>query len=162
MPVNRKGRPSYFKRTEEYLREYKYMETDIRNLQAELDTLKEDLIPNTSSDHIKVSSFPAKTPFDTSKTERIGIMLAEDKAVKGLEGLIHSRKRIYDNIREARRSLEKDELQYIWLRYDKEKSHTEAWMALSELGVCMSESTYFRFRQKVINKIARYIGLCGY
>lgn len=144
------------------MREYKYMETDIRNLEAELEQLKDDLIPNMSADHVVAGNFPAKSPFDTSKTERVGIALCEDRGITGLEGLIKDRKRIYFSLRDARYCLEKDEMQFIWLRYDKEKSHTETWMALSEMGACMSESTYFRFRQKVINKIARYIGLHGY
>lgn len=144
------------------MREYKYMESDIKNLKAELDILREDLIPNMSSDHVVAGNFPAKTPFDTSKTERYGIAIAEHKGIEGMKGIIRDRERIYSNLKDARRCLEKDELQFIWLRYDKEKSHTETWMALSEMGACMSESTYFRFRQKVINKIARYIGLHGY
>ena len=137
------------------------METDIRNLEAEMEILRDDLIPNMSADHVVAGNFPAKTPFDTSKTERVGIRLAEDKGINGLKGLIRDRKRIYENMKQARRELEKDELQFIWLRYDKEKSHTETWMALSEVGACMSERNYFRFRQKVINKIARYMGLHG-
>ena len=138
------------------------MESDIKNLEVELKQLKEDLIPSMSADHVVAGNFPAKSPFDTSKTERVGIALCEDKGIRGIEGLLRDRKRIYLSLREARYCLEKDEVQFIWLRYDKEKSHTETWMSLSEMGACMSERSYFYFRQKVINKIARYIGLHGY
>jgi hypothetical protein len=155
----KRGRPSYFQRTEELLREYKFMENDIKNLEAELEKAREDLIPNTSTDHIKVGQGSTKTPFDTSQTERIGIMLAENKEISGLEGLLRDTKRRYNSLREIRAMLEKDELQFIWLRYDKNKSHTQTMMALSEIGACMSRATYFRFRQVVINKIARYMGL---
>jgi len=156
--TGKKGRPSYFRRTEELLREYKYMETDIKNLQAELDRAKEDLLPNYSTDHVKVGAGNAKTPFDTSSTERYGIRLAENREVKGLEGLLKDTITRYNTLREIRSILDKDELHFVWLRYDKEKSHTQTMMALSEIGACMSRATYFRFRQMVINKIARYLG----
>ncbi len=159
MTSKKKGRPSYFERAEEYLREYKYMASDIKNLQAELDALKEDLMPKVSTDCVRMGQFTSKTPFDTSQTERTAIKLVEDKGIKGLEGLLRDRKRIYGNMRDARHSLEKDELQFIWLRYDKEKSHTQTMMALGEIGACMSRATYFRFRQIVVNKIARYMGI---
>ncbi len=157
----KRGRPSYFQKTEELLREYKYMETDIRNLQSELDTLKDDLIPNYSSDHVKTGKREGKAPQDTSTTERHGIMLAEHKGVKGLESLIRDIKRRHEALREVRALLEEDEMQFVWLRYDKEKSHTQTQIALAEMGACMSERSYFYFRQKVINKIARYMGVTG-
>jgi hypothetical protein len=135
------------------------MENDIKELEAELEKAREDLIPNTSTDHIKLGQGSTKTPFDTSQTERIGIKLAENKAIRGLEGLLRDTKRRYNALREVRTMLEKDELQFIWLRYDKNKSHTQTMMALSDIGACMSRATYFRFRQVVINKIARYMGL---
>lgn len=155
----KRGRPSYFQRTEELLRGYRFMENDIKELEAELEKAREDLIPNTSTDHIKLGQGSTKTPFDTSQTERIGIKLAENKAIRGLEGLLRDTKRRYNALREVRTMLEKDELQFIWLRYDKNKSHTQTMMALSDIGACMSRATYFRFRQVVINKIARYMGL---
>jgi hypothetical protein len=155
------GRPSYFQKTEELLREYKYMETDIKNLQVEIERLKEDLIPNFSSDVIKMGKRDAQTPLDTSATERHGIMLAEHKGLKGLEWLLKDVRRQYESLREVRAILEKDELQFVWLRYDKEKSHTQTQMALAEMGACMSERSYFYFRQKVVNKIARYMGITG-
>lgn len=157
----KKGRPSYLKRTEEMLREYKYMEHDIKNLQNELDRAKEDLIPNCSTDVVKIGQGSTKTPFDTSMTERYGIMLAENKQVRGIEGLLRDTKRRYNSLREIRAMLEKDEMQFIWLRYDKEKSHDQTMMALDEIGACMSRRSYFRFRQQVINKIARYMGIAG-
>jgi len=137
------------------------MEQDIKNLQHELDRAKEDLIPNCSSDHVIAGNFPAKTPFDTSKTERIGINLAENKEIRGLEGVLRDTRRRYESLREIRAMLEKDEMQFVWLRYDKEKSHDQVIVALEEIGACMSRATYFRFRQQVINKIARYIGVLG-
>ncbi len=157
----KRGRPSYFQRTEELLREYKFMETDIKNLEAELEKAREDLIPNTSTDCVKIGQGSTKTPFDTSQTERIGIKLAENKEIRGFEGLLRDTKRRYNALREVRAMLEKDELQFIWLRYDKNKSHTQTMMALSDIGACMSERSYFRFRQTVINKIARYMGIIG-
>ena len=159
MAHSKRGRPSYFKRTEEYLREYKYMESDIKNLQAEIDKAKEDLLPNFSTDVVKIGQGSTKTPFDTSQTERYGIMLAENKQVKGLEGLLRDTKRRYNGLREIRTMLDKDEMQFVWLRYDKEKSHDQTMMALSNIGACMSRRSYFRFRDDVINKIARYMGL---
>ncbi len=155
----KRGRPSYFQKTEELLREYKFMETDIKNLQTELDTMRDDLIPNHSSDVVKMGKRQAKAPGDTSATERHGIMLAEHRGVKGLEGLLRDIKRQHEALREIRARLEEDEMQFVWLRYDKEKSHTQTQMALTEMGACMSESTYYRFRQTVINKIARYMGI---
>jgi len=155
----KQGRPSYFQKTEELLREYKYMKTDIKNLQVELDRLREDLIPNYSSDVVVMGNKQAQAPGDTSSTERHGIMLAEHKGVKGLEGLLRDVSRRHEALREVRAVLEPEELQFVWLRYDKEKSHTQTQMALDEMGACMSRATYFRFRQLVINKIARYMGI---
>jgi len=39
----------------------------------------------------------------------------------------------------------------VWMRYDLEKLHQEIWEALH-----MSRANYFRFKDEVIGKIARY------
>lgn len=108
MPGKR-GRPSYFKRTEELLREYKYMAQDIKNLERELEDAKEDLMPKVSTDLIKVGQGSTKTPFDTSQTERYGIRIAENKRVGGLEGLLRDTRRKFIALREIRAMLDKGE-----------------------------------------------------
>jgi len=136
------------------------MEQDIKNLQLRLDQQVEALLPKTSTSCVKIGQGSTRT-VHVSHTERSGIAIAEDPQVQYLKNQINDLIVMYENIKDVRNMLDEDELQYVILRYDKEKSHNETQAALQIDGICMSERNYYRFRQNVIYKIARYLGYCG-
>ena len=136
----------YFRQVEKLLYDYKYLDQAIANLTAEL----EAIMPQTSTSVVKLGQGSAKTPFDTSQTERWGIKRAESR----LRIKLQEKRRHKKAIKGAREQLTDDENMFVWLRYDKEKPHEEIWEAMH-----MSRAQYFRFRKDVIGKIARYMGL---
>jgi len=137
---------NYFRQVEKLLYDYKYLDQAIANLTAEL----EAIMPQTSTSVVKLGQGSAKTPFDTSQTERWGIKRAESR----LRIKLQEKRRHKKAIKGAREQLTDDENMFVWLRYDKEKPHEEIWEAMH-----MSRAQYFRFRKDVIGKIARYMGL---
>ena len=137
---------NYFRQVEKLLYDYKYLDQAIANLTAEL----EAIMPQTSTSVVKLGQGSAKTPFDTSQTERWGIKRAESR----LREKLLEKRRHKKAIKGAREQLTDEENTFVWLRYDKEKPHEEIWEAMH-----MSRAQYFRFRKDVIGKIARYVGL---
>lgn len=140
-----KRQQKYFRQVEVMLYDYKYLDQAIATLEAEL----EAIMPQTSTSLVKVGQGSSKTPFDTSSTEQWGIKRAESQLrVKLLEKRRHKAA-----IKGAREQLTDEENTFVWLRYDHEKQHREIWEALH-----MEERSYFRFRRKVIKKIAKGLG----
>ena len=136
----------YFRQVERLLYDYKYLDQAIANLEAEL----EAIMPQTSTSVVKLGQGSTKTPFDTSQTERWGIKRAESK----LRARLLEKKRHKKAIKAAREQLSDEENTFVWLRYDHEKQHKEIWETLH-----MEERSYFRFRRKVIKKMAKALGL---
>ncbi len=136
----------YFQTVEAMLYDYKYLDQAIANLEAEL----EAILPQTSTSVIKVGQGSTKTPFDTSQTERWGIKRAESR----LRARLLEKKRHRAAIKAAREQLTDEENTFVWLRYDKEKQHKEIWEAMH-----MEGRSYYRFRRRVIEKVAKCIGL---
>lgn len=136
----------YFQIVEAMLYDYKYLDQAIANLEAEL----ESIMPQTSTSVVRLGQGSTKTPFDTSQTERWGIKRAESK----LRARLLEKRRHKKAIKAAREQLTDEENTFIWLRYDHEKQHKEIWETLH-----MEERNYFRFRRRVINKIAKILGL---
>ena len=62
-----------------------------------------------------------------------------------------------NGIRAARQTLTEDAQQFVWLKYDLEKSHNETRDALRQKMVNLSESTYYRFRKQVIEDIQNFM-----
>lgn len=141
----------YFRQVEAMLYDYKYLDQAIATLTAEL----EAIMPQTSTSVVRLGQGSTKTPFDTSQTERYGIRRAESRLrVKLLEKRRHKAA-----IKGAREQLTDEENTFVWLRYDKEKTHDEIMQAFEDQGKPCSRAQYFRFRKDVIVKVARYMGL---
>jgi len=141
----------YFQIVEAMLYDYKYLDQAIANLEAEL----EAIMPQTSTSLIKVGQGSTKTPFDTSQTERWGIKRAESR----LRARLLEKKRHRAAIKAAREQLTDEENTFVRLRYDLEKTHDEVMEALESRGHPCSRRQYFYMRKRIINKIARYLGL---
>lgn len=136
----------YFRQVEAMLYDYKYLDQAIATLAAEMDAI----MPQTSTSVVRLGQGSTKTPFDTSQTERYGIRRAESK----LREKLLEKHRHKAAIKGAREQLTDEENTFIWMRYDHEKPHQEIWEALH-----MEERSYFRFRRKVIKKMAKALGL---
>ena len=153
----------WFQKTEKILYEYKTFDAAIRVLEAErtrlLGPLSEDIMPPLGTSVVKLGQGSTKTPFNTSQTERYGIKRAEisTRGLGRVESKLLKLKRQRDSIREARQTLPEIEQQFVWLKYDLEKTHRETRNALKQITVSMSESTYFRLRQKTLKKIAKFM-----
>ena len=146
-----KGKQKYFRQVEKLLYDYKYLDQVIANLEAEL----EAILPQTSTSLIKVGQGSTRTLFDTSQTERWGIKRAESR----LREKLLEKRRHKKAIKEIREQLTDEENTFIWLRYDLEKTHDEVMEALESRGQPCSRRQYFYMRKRIINKIARYLGL---
>ena len=146
-----KGKQKYFRQVEKLLYDYKYLDQAIANLEAEL----EAIMPQTSTSVVKLGQGSTKTPFDTSQTERWGIKRAESR----LRARLLEKKRHRAAIKAAREQLTDEENTFVWLRYELEKTHDEVMEALESRGQPYSRRQYFYMRKRIINKIARYLGL---
>ena len=143
--MTKRQRQRYYRQVENLLYDYKYLDQAIATLEAEL----EAIMPQTSTSLVKLGQGSTKTPFDTSPTERYGIRRAESR----LRVRLMEKRRHKQAIKGAREQLTDEENTFVWLRYDHEKQHQEIWEALH-----MEERSYFRFRRKVIKKIAKGLG----
>ena len=141
----------YFQQVERLLYDYKYLDQAIANLEAEL----EAIMPQASTSVVRLGQGSTKTPFDTSQTERWGIKRADSR----LRARLLEKKRHKKAIKAAREQLTDEENTFVWLRYDKEKTHDEVMEALEKKGHPYSRRSYFRMRRDVINEIARYMGI---
>ncbi len=142
-------KPSYYRKTERLLYDYKTYGSAIRNLEAEL----EEILPKVSTSVVKLGEGTAASPF-RSQTEDWAIKRIESPRAKRILRLLAEKKRWRQGIKEVRQQLTDEENTLVWMRYDLEKPHQEIWEALH-----MSRSTYFEFKNKLIKKIARYLGL---
>jgi len=147
--VTRKPKQNYYKQIERLLYDYKTYDTAIRNLEAEL----EEILPKVSTSVVKLGEGSAVSPFH-SQTEDWAIKRIESPRAKRILKLLAEKKRLQKGIREVREQLTDEENILVWMRYDLEKQHQEIWEAMH-----MGRSTYFEFKNKLIAKIARYLGL---
>jgi len=118
-------------------------------LEAEL----ESIMPQVSTSVVKLGEGSTASPF-RSQTEDWAIKRIESPRAKRILKLLTEKKRWRQGIKEVRQQLTDEENTLVWMRYDLEKLHQEIWEALH-----MSRSNYFRFKDEVIGKIARYLGL---
>lgn len=147
--MTRKPKPSYYKHTERLLYDYKTYDSAICNLEAEL----EEILPNVSTSVVKLGEGSTASPF-YSQTEDWAVKRLEGPRAKRIRRLLSEKKRLRKAIKEARQQLTDEENTLVWMRYDLEKPHQEIWEAMH-----MSRANYFRFKDEVIGKIARYLGL---
>ena len=147
MVVRRKQ--NYYKQTERLLYDYKTYDSAIRNLEAEL----ENIMPQISTSLLKLGEGSTATPF-CSQTEDWAIKRVESPRARRTLKMLAEKKRFRKAIKETRGQLTDEENTFVWMRYDLEKPHQEIWEALH-----MGRSAYFEFKNKVIEKIARYLGL---
>lgn len=141
------AKQKYFRHVEKLLYDYKYLDQAIANLEAEL----EAIMPQTTASVVKIgAACAAKSPLDSSQTERWGIKRAESR----LREKLLEKRRHKKAIKAVREQLTDEENTFIWLRYDHEKAHEEIWEALH-----MSRAQYFRFRKDTIDKIAKHLGI---
>ncbi len=75
------------------------------------------------------------------------------------QAVLHRFTRHRAAIKGAREQLSDEENTFVWLRYDKEKTHDEIMQAFEDQGQPCSRAQYFRFRKDIIGKVARYVGL---
>jgi hypothetical protein len=142
-------KPKYYRKTERLLYDYKTLDLAIRMLEAEL----ESIMPQTSTSIVKLGEGSAVAPFE-SQTEEWAIKRIESPRAKRILKLLAEKKRWHQAIKEIRQQLTDEENTLVWMRYDLEKPHQEIWEAMH-----MSRANYFRFKDEVIGKIARYLGL---
>ena len=140
----------HFRKVEKLLYDYKYLNQAIANLEAELETI----MPQATSSVVRLGRGGTKTSSDTSQTERWGIKRAESPRAVRLQSLLQEKRRQKAAIKGAREQLTDEENTFVWLRYDKEKQHKEIWEAMH-----MEGRSYYRFRRRVIEKVAKCIGL---
>ena len=142
-------KPSYYRKTERLLYDYKTLDLAIRMLEAEL----ESIMPQVSTSVVKLGEGSTASPF-RSQTEDWAIKRIESPRAKRILKLLAEKKRWCQGIKEVREQLTDEENTLVWMRYDLEKPHQEIWEAMH-----MSRSTYFEFKNKLIKKISRYLGL---
>ena len=147
--MTRKPKPSYYRQAERMLYDYKTLDIAIRMLEAEM----ESIMPQTSTSVVKLGEGSTATPFH-SQVEDWAIKRVESPRAKRIIKLLTEKKRWRQGIKETREQLTDEENTFVWMRYDLEKAHQEIWEAMH-----MSKSTYFEFKNKVVEKISRYLGL---
>jgi len=139
-----------FRFTEKLLYEYKTHNSAIAELEAELRELDE--IPNYSRSIVKFSHNESQK--EDSQPEEYVIKKNESIRADYLHNRLQERERHQKAIQEARESLPDEENQFIWLFYDLEKSIRECRQIMH-----FEKSKLYDMRQKVVYKVARYIGL---
>ena len=144
-----KRKPSYYRQAERLLYDYKTYDLAIKNLEAEL----ESILPPVSTSLLKLGEGSSDAPF-RSLTEEWAIKRVESPRAKRILKLLTEKKRWRQGIKEVRQQLTDEENTLVWMRYDLEKLHQEIWEAMH-----ISRANYFRFKDEVIGKIARYLGL---
>jgi hypothetical protein len=152
-----------FRAIEGLLYKYKTFGAAIRALEAEKKSLagpySDNCMPQATSSVVRLGRGGTKTPSDTSQTERWGIRRAEEaqKRIARIDQKLLELRRWRNGIRAARQTLTEDAQQFVWLKYDLEKSHNETRDALRQKMVNLSESTYYRFRKQVIEDIQNFM-----
>ena len=126
---------------EECLYTAKYLPKRIGDLQAYM----RSVVPPSPGSVLKMVGRPvAKTPFDTSITERWAIRRACcDEAME-----LEAKMCLWYRLREFKAGLEGKEKEFVLLKYEKEKP---VWSIVKEMGI--SERKYYRIRQDVVKQL---------
>ena len=147
-----------FRFCERLLYQQKTHETAIRELEAELSELLEDLLPSSTASFVDMSESKGEM---ISQPERWTIKRDENLRVKDLRYEIAKRKRHRAAISEAMRYFDETESQLVFLRYNEEKPHNYCAMKLNlwDRKEHVPLSTYWRTRKRVLEKVAKILGL---
>lgn len=147
-----------FRFCERLLYQQKTHETAIRELEAELSELLEDLLPSSTASFVDMSESKGEM---ISQPERWTIKRDENLRVKDLRYEIQKRKRHKAAISEAMRYLDETESQFVFLRYNEEKPHNYCAMKLNlwDRKEHVPLRTYWRLRTKMLEKVAKFLGI---
>lgn len=147
-----------FRFCERLLYQQKTHETAIRELEAELSELLEDLLPSSTASFVDMSESKGEM---ISQPERWTIKRDENLRVKDLRYEIAKRKRHRAAISEVMRYFDETESQLVFLRYNEEKPHNYCAMKLNlwDRKEHVPLSTYWRTRKRVLEKVAKFLGL---
>ena len=140
-----------FRFVEKLLYDYKTHDTAIKEMEAELQDILENMFPNASASYVDMSEPKGETD---SQPEAWVIKRDENLRVKYLRGRIAERKRHKAAIAAARESLDDMENQLVWLKYDLEKTSRDCWRSMG-----LQKSRFYEIREEIVTKVARFIGL---
>jgi len=140
-----------FRFVEKLLYDYKTHDTAIKEMEAEMQGILENMFPNASASYVDMSEPKGETD---SQPEAWTIKRDENLRVRYLRGRIAERKRHKAAIAEARESLDDLENQLVWLKYDLEKTARDCWRSMG-----LQKSRFYEIREEIVNKVARFVGL---
>ena len=133
------------RQAEEALYMHKYLFGRISALQIEI----ESIVPTMPGSVLKMVGRPvAKTPMDTSETERWGIIRATCK--EGIE--ICAKEGLKKKLDAFKKTLSKEELNLIKELYDREQRPARVRERLN-----LSSREYYTIRQRILRKLWPYI-----
>lgn len=133
---------------EKILYEYKTYESAIEALTAELD----EIMPSGSVSIIPFSHNQGNKR--NSETEKVAIKRLESPHAMWIYGRLEEKRRHKRLVEQALQALTAEEKEFIRLKYSEERPHRYCWEILYR-----SKTSYFQFKNKVITKIAKSIGL---
>jgi hypothetical protein len=140
-----------FRFVEKLLYDYKTHDTAIKEMEAEMHDILENMFPNASASYVDMSEPKGQTD---SQPEAWAIKRDENLRVKYLKGRIAERKRHKAAIAAAREALDDLENQLVWLKYDLEKTARDCWRSMG-----LQKSRFYEIREEIVNKVARFVGL---
>jgi len=148
-----KLRPNDYRYVERLLYDQKTHDTQIALLEEEL----EEMLPAFSSSVVKFSHDEGMV--GDSQPEEWTIIRNESVRAKELHGEIRRRKREKAAVSEALQCMTEEECQFVFLRYQQEKSHSQCARGLhlwdsKEKG---PSRTYWRMRRKILEKVAKFV-----
>jgi len=132
-------KPDWYRRSERFLRQYKYMESELKNmhLQLRLNQLAGTSI-TAQLKQVVVQSSSVSSPSET-------YVIKEES----LEERIERKEIQLQMLENAMKSFDPEEKLVYRLRYELEKGEKEVWMKLQ-----MSRSSYFDLQKRVVLKTA--------
>ena len=140
-----------FRFVEKLLYDYKTHDTAIKEMEAEMQGILENMFPNASASYVDMSEPKGQTD---SQPEAWAIKRDENPRVKYLKGRIAERKRHKAAIVAAREALDDLENQLVWLKYDLEKTARDCWRSMG-----LQKSRFYEIQGEIVNKVARFVGL---
>ena len=148
-------RDADFRFVEKLLYQQKTHDTAIAELMAELD----EMMPNCSTSVVRFSH--DKPHRKNSEPEEWTIRRSESVRGKYLQDEIRKRKRHQKAISEAMLCLDDLESRLVFLRYHEEKTHGYCARSLNlwDGKEHVPLRTYWRMRSRVLEKVARFVGL---
>jgi len=146
-------RDNDFRFIERLLYDYVTHETAINELERELSDLLESLMPSPRA--ASMSDMPGIRDSEiASEPEKYAIRIDEHLYVKYLRRHIKERRCHQSVILRAREALNDEEMWFVELFYDQNRTARDCKRIMS-----YGKSKIYDLRQKVVNKVARYLGI---